>query len=149
MTGRYSIGAWYGSGFFAAAVETWTRSVYYHAGLVTPDGTVLESQWPDGVRQRPLRPDENVVRFGVEGCSLDRWRLAEQFCREQIGKKFDLRGVFRFVTKVPHSQNGKWFCSELVFQAFLVAGIPLLERVGAEQVPPAGIVRSPLLYPQK
>jgi len=53
--------------------------------------------------------------------------------------------VFRFVTRWRKEQDEKWFCSELVFQAFKEAGVDLLERIECSQVSPTVLSFSPLL----
>lgn len=140
----WAIGAWRNRSPLAYAIQTWTRSVYNHVGLVTPENVVIEATWPR-VRERMLKPGERVDFFTLD-LSDEKWMEVERFMRSQVGVKYDVRGLLRFVTRVPHSENGKWFCSELVFHALQRVGVQLQERIGAEQVPPFGVVMSPLLY---
>lgn len=73
--------------------------------------------------------------------------VAIGFAMAQVGKKYDYLGVARFVTRRPSKGNEKWFCSELVFEAFRRAGVNLFHRIEAWEVSPSMISYSPLLTP--
>jgi len=67
------------------------------------------------------------------------------FLMEQIGKPYDFRSVFRFLSRTAARKNGKWFCSELVTAALNYAGIHPLARVEPENVSPGMLALSPIL----
>ena len=126
-----------------------TNGVYSHAALQLPSGEIIQA-WhnPAKVRIRPTLKDwSNVEAFQVDGMTADQWDKAIAWSKAQIGKGYDFGGVFRFVTRWRKPQDEKWFCSELVFQALLEAGVPLLERVTSSQVSPTVLSFSPLLTP--
>jgi hypothetical protein len=144
----HRIGFWRDKSAIAYAIQTQTRSIYNHCGLITPQGTVIEATFPR-TRERAFSRWEPCDTFVIDGAVQDQWLTVESFMRGEARLKtpYDIRGVLRFVSKVPHRENGKWFCSELVFYACQLAGIQLLDRIGAEQVSPGHLVTSPLLLP--
>lgn len=75
--------------------------------------------------------------------------LILRFLEAQLGKKYDYTMVIRFITREQETRasSGKWFCSELVFAAFLAAGIALLARTEAWEVCPGLLARSPSAKP--
>ena len=57
---------------------------------------------------------------------------------------YDWRSVFKFMTRIPARENGKWFCSELVFRAIEKTYMRLLQ-MKAEYVNPGHLGASPYL----
>jgi len=50
----------------------------------------------------------------------------ENFLARQVGAKYDMVGVIRFLSGVNRNNWSRWFCSELVAEACEVAGRKLL-----------------------
>lgn len=75
--------------------------------------------------------------------SLGAWRWA----RLQVGAKYDLRMVLRFLPRLGEvpSTRTRWFCSELVEAAFEVGGMPLMKRIRASYVTPRDLYSSTAL----
>ena len=70
----------------------------------------------------------------------------ESFLKDQIGKKYDFIGLLAFPFRMKKlAKNKRWFCSELVFEAFLRAGVELLQYTDSHEVSPALFLKSPLL----
>jgi hypothetical protein len=71
------------------------------------------------------------------------------FLTDQLGKPYDYTMVARFISRrqAAREQSGKWFCSELVYYAFMQAGINLLDRIEPWAVSPGLLALSPLLIP--
>ncbi len=136
-----------GGDFISWIVKFQTRSHYSHAALRIP-GTnrVIESYPGKGVRERELTAKdwERIHAYEVIGMSPKQWVDAVEFCQSQLGKPYDWRSVFKFMTRTPAHENGKWFCSELVFRAIERAYIRLLQMT-AEYVDPGHLGTSPHL----
>lgn len=131
-------------------VKVQTRSQYSHAAILLEDGKSCVESYPgSGVRIRQLTDADfgRIDIYDVRGMTDEMWRTAINFALEQLDKGYDWRSVLRFVSKVPSSDNSRWFCSELVFKAIAVAGVRLLDRVPSAEVSPAMINLSPLLIP--
>ncbi len=133
----------------AKLVRWQTRSPYSHAALLLPCGQrVIESYPGPGVRIRHLdRKDwPNIEVFEVEGLTPDLSRQALAFCERERGKPYDWRSVLRFVTRTPARENGRWFCSELVYGALAHVNIHLLARIEAHNVSPGMLALSDKLH---
>lgn len=131
------------------AIRTFTRSDYSHAAWVTMTGTVIEAWWPGGVREE-LDPFSAHTR-GTEidffrlSLTLDKERKVEAFLRENMGGKYDLGGVLRFLTRRRDQNEQAWFCSELIFEACEAAGFRLL-NADAQLVAPGHLAWSPFVH---
>lgn len=131
----------------AAIVKWQSRSHYSHAALLIP-GTnrVLESYPFHGVRERELiaKDWECIHAYEVTGMTAKQWEGAVQYGTSQLGKPYDWRSVFKFMTRTPAKENGKWFCSELVFKCIEKTYMRLLQML-AEYVNPGHLGASPYL----
>jgi uncharacterized protein YycO len=109
--------------------------------------------WQGGVRlakniSEAHTPHTKVDIFSyVEPLSQEQEIVATKFLVAQLGKNYDYEAIVRFLTREPINRwnKSKWFCSELAFEASLVAGRRLLENCAAWEIPPRDIPRSPLL----
>lgn len=125
-----------------------TRSPYHHAALEFYNGLnyyIIESYQGKGVQETTLKSMDGVDAFMVKDMGIQQTYEAEAFAQAQLGHRYDYRGVFRFLTRKPAEENGKWFCSELVFAALQAAGINLLQRIDPWAVSPGHLALSPLL----
>lgn len=68
------------------------------------------------------------------------------FLHKQIGKKYDISMIIRFITRNQETRESKekWFCSELVYAAASKVS-PLLNNIEPWMASPAMISYSPLL----
>ncbi len=128
-----------------------TRSIYSHASIYIVGEGNLEAWHVGGVRLVDKfydghKPDTlvDVFKTKVTPRATD---LIVRFAKNQIGKKYDFRSVFRFLTRKPEDENDreKWFCSELVFASFQYGGIDLLKRIEPWAVSPSLLSMSPKL----
>ena len=164
--------AYQGVSLVSRLIRWQTRSVYSHIAVRFMDdkevrtplqygrtlnvsiscGSVIEA-WSGGVRLSESVSDSHTPHTKVDVFEFDsplnseEERLMTTFLCCQIGKAYDYLAVFRFLTREPvnRASKGKWFCSELAFEAALVARRELLSGVPAWKVPPAWIPMSPLL----
>lgn len=150
MTVPITISLHRGNALISKLIQWQTRSEYSHAGIVLPDGCFIESREGAGVREFQTglvgNKGEAVDLFHVM-VSEDQALLLSRFLRSQLGKPYDWTMVARFVTRQHEARasSGKWFCSELVFAAFLEANVELLRDTHPWEVSPGLLARSPLL----
>src|SRR5688572_9599894 len=117
-----------GKGFFSTLIRWQTRSPFSHAAILLPDGvTIIESWQGEGVRKKKVTNWSDIDKFTVN-VSPEVWEKVIAFCESQVGKKYDYLQVLRFVSRRKGKDDSKWFCSELVFRGFELAGEPLLAR---------------------
>ncbi len=135
-----------GRGIISAMIRWQTRSEYSHAAFLLPCGRIIESWQGSGVHIKTLNDWEGIDSFGVHGMTNEQWEEAILFARKQIGKKYDYRGVCRFVSRRKVPADDRWFCSELVAKALEVAGIKLFRNLDSTEISPGMIARSPLTY---
>jgi len=140
--------AYQGISPISRAIRWQTRSLYSHIGVELDDGTVVEAWHKGGVqRSRDFAAIHTrgtlVDVFGI-GPDIDS-DAAEKWLLEQVGKAYDFRSVFRFLTRRHAPANDRWFCSELAESACLIGGVHLLNGTPSEHSP-RDIVMSPCLY---
>lgn len=131
----------------AALVKWQSRSHYSHAALLIPGtNTVIESYPFVGVRKRQLTAKdwERIHVYEVPGMTGRMWSGAIAWAESQLGRGYDWRNVFRFITRIPGRENHRWFCSELVFMALQKAYLRVLNMT-AEYVNPGHLGASPYL----
>lgn len=140
-----------GKSWVSKLIRFQTRSVYSHASLYVPKIGNFEAWHKGGVRctDSPSvghTPGTPVDAFRVTMAQVHAEQII-QFVQGQVGKDYDFRSVFRFLTRRPEhpTDKNKWFCSELVFAAFEHGGIKLLERIEPWAVSPAILSYSPYL----
>lgn len=122
-----------------------------HVSWVEPNEWEIEAWVKGGVRKvappfADHTPATVVDLYAVALTDGERAGLHE-FLHDQLGKEYDRWGVLHFVTRRPPypGDRERWFCSELIFAAFVHIKKPLLLRVPAHKVYPGMIVYSPLL----
>lgn len=92
-----------------------TFSRWSHVALVHPDGSAIEATWPR-VRLVPAAQiinEHDVAELAEIRAVSNAWEIA---CA-QIGKPYDLSGLWFFLTRRDWQRDDKWFCSELVAYA--------------------------------
>jgi len=123
-----------------------TDSQYSHAGLLFSQKVLVESRIPDGVQWNLFKYDPLIHDvFDVHTLVRVSEKVYEFVCA-QAGKGYDYWGCLRFISRRRLPENDKWFCSELVFEAFAQAGVHLLNNVESYQVSPGDLATSPYLY---
>ncbi len=130
------------------AVRWFTWSPYSHVAIINNEtGEGWESITGSGVRltnlPRVLRSaDKHTIRYIDANSSL------EDFLNKQIGKKYDYGAIFGFVFRKNWQAKDKWFCSELIAEAFSSVNNPILAKI-SWRVTPGNLLASPKLsvYP--
>lgn len=106
-------------GNFNRICRWWLRGDFSHTELIFSDGMSASASFIDGgVRIKYIDyDDERWAIYPVYGDE----KKAKNFIRNLIGKKFDLLGLLGHALPHKPQKNDKWFCSELVLAALLVA----------------------------
>ena len=148
-----------GVSWLSRMIECFSWSEYSHAAWLDAyslddidTAPVIEAWWPV-VRHLPTvhaghtpRTVVDVYDFVVPLQQCEREAIVA-FLVEQIGKRYDWRGVVHFVTRRSEhaSCQWRWFCSELAFQACRLNGRELLVNIPAYKVYPGMLAYSPAL----
>lgn len=136
-----------GKGIISALIRWQTRGNYSHAAIRLENGDIIES-WQGGdhcVRLTSIRDWTTIDSFTAE-VTDEQYSKITNFLYGQIGRPYDFLAIARFLTRRSFNQdNGKWFCSELVFAAFQKAGIELFTNTEAWEVSPQLLSRTPLI----
>lgn len=135
----------HGRGIISALIRWQTRGAYSHAALLMRDGRIVESWQGVGVRVKTLDDWTGVQAFDIPSMTDTQWDEAIAFAVSQTGRGYDYWAIARFVSRRRMPDNNRWFCSELVFEAFKSAGVNLFDRIEPWAVSPALLGISPLL----
>jgi uncharacterized protein YycO len=118
-----------GRSWISEVIRWQTRCWASHAALYVGDGKVLEA-WTSGVREHTMSAWDNVVAYTNPFMKPEDWKNVEALIRGQLGKPYDFKAVLRFLAwqRDSDSDNGKWFCFELVAWALQEAGFQIGRR---------------------
>ncbi len=136
---------WKGTGFIGRPIRFFSWGEQSHVAMQINNTLyearefkgVVKSRFPE--QRRPL-PDWTLTLECDEEQVLD----LVSWWQDHLGKPYDYRGVFRFISrrKEDEKTKGKYFCSEAVCDACEFAGVPLFQRVDGSKVAPAWVFRS-------
>ena len=134
---------------FSRVIRFFNWSEYSHAAWMDDDGSVWQA-WKSGVTHDPAisyghRPGTQVEIYRVTGETPEIRAAVREFLSQNKGKKYDYLGILGFVFRAERlARKQRWFCSELVAEAYAYAAHPLL-RIPSNQVYPGMLGASPLL----
>lgn len=133
-----------GNNPYDLAIKYITWSHYSHCGIVI-NGYYYDAKPSKGVEKLSVNDiPRDYDLFGVTVTDLQ-YEKIQLFLDAQVGKPYDFIGIARFILRTPPSQNhNEWFCSSLIFAAFLAAGIRLLGEKDYK-ITPASLPESPYL----
>lgn len=136
----------HGRGIISALIRWQTWGEFSHAALATSTGTIIEAWQGCGVRERPWPKDPTGIEvFTVHGVAPAQAQGAEAAIRSQLGRPYDYTGVLRFLSRRRGAASeSRWFCSELVFWAYLQSGVKLL-NLPIWKVSPHALSTAPVL----
>lgn len=139
--------AFEGKGIAAQIIKRRTWGIYSHTGIMTDDGRVYEARFPAGVTcTAPTALDHKsgtrVDMFSVTP-EIDE-QAVQKFLEAQVGKKYDLHGLYGFAAAKDWQDPDTWFCSELAMAAVAAGGLQLLQAP-FHKVSPTHITWSPFL----
>lgn len=134
-----------GRGVLSQLIRWQQRTEFSHAAVLLYDLEIIEAWQGKGVQRKKLTSLENIMVLECPGMTQQQEFDVYSFLMSQAGCGYDYLGVLRFVSRRRNTTNSEWFCSELVYAAFLSAGIQLLARSEPWEVSPGLLARSPLL----
>lgn len=133
-------------------IRALTRSVYSHVGMVVRyRGRVLCAQATGHgvhvlIMSELVRLYEGRIEYFEATHADDSARdAALGFVFDQMGKPYDFGCGARFMWALMfggmgrHIRNDKWFCSELVAEAYRRAGAPIVDGRPADYISPADL----------
>lgn len=143
--------AYKGTSFWPSKLIEWfNRSEYSHVSIRDDDGSEYEA-WPPKF-QHVKKWGSNHTKGTVVDIFETKIPLTEEekmalrvWLESQIGKPYDWRGVFRFLSRTNRGDEGELFCSEATHLGFSIINIFLQERIISYKVYPGMITISPLL----
>lgn len=110
---------------FNRLIRLWTRSIYSHCELITPDGTWLSASGRDG-GVRPKRIELNLEHWDLIPLPWASEALIWQVYRKHAGKGYDWLGLFGAQLLGAGIDNPtRMFCSEFCAAAL---GFPQPQR---------------------
>lgn len=127
---------------------SWTFSEAEN-GYLQPDRREWESWTSNGVVSVEAIGRNHTNGTRVDLFDLERPLTMEEsaalraFLDSQVGKGYDWRGAFHFLTRSGSNNTERWFCSEYVFSGLQEAGREILENIPAYQVYPGMLSYSP------
>jgi uncharacterized protein YycO len=137
-----------GRGLLSRAIQWQSDGPYSHVAIWMPDGKVIESAAPNGVRVHPSPWTAHDKRTQIDRFRVTRpvnWDRSIAFMHEHIGDPYDFAAIARFITRLRGASETRWICSEFAFMAIQKGGVNLLERIEAHRVSPNRFAHSPLL----
>jgi hypothetical protein len=140
-----------GKSWVSKIIRAFNWSPYSHVAWIDDaDFSVIEA-WHRGGVTHVESPNVNhtpgtmVDLFTVTGEQPFQTEIIRKFLKDQVGKKYDFAGVLGFIFRAKRlHRKDKWFCSELVAEAYATAGLPLL-RLPSFKIYPGMLAASPML----
>lgn len=148
-----TIAQYRGRSFVSWLIKKQTRSIWSHSAAVLQDGSVIEAWHVGGV--------SHVADLSVnhsKGTQVDLFRIEctqaqadafEVLLKKDIGKKYDFRSVFRFLSKHSTCIDDRWFCTEVLDHRLKIINIFTQKRICSAEMSPQLLGISPILIPFK
>jgi uncharacterized protein YycO len=133
---------WYQFGF------PYTHIAYVLSLDIKNNPIVIEAWLPKVRKGRFSEAHTSGTPFTIFSLTVSKQQkmMIEDFLLSQVGKPYDLFGLLVFLVRRKFiANNGKWFCSELVYTALTRVGIDLLKFTIPQEVSPALFLKSPCL----
>lgn len=119
-----------------------TRSEYSHCEVLFNDCII--GARAAGVKKYPVDSVSEKHEVAIVECSEEQAYRFREFLESKVGDKYDWRAYLGFVFNKSTSQDqNKWFCSELMLEAFNYAGIKLFDRLSSWKCMPRDFVIHP------
>jgi uncharacterized protein YycO len=138
-----------GTSMVSRAIKLFTWGIYSHTAILnTATGEIIEAWQGEGVRKVSLEfhrhtKGTRVDVFNIISMKADHagiWQGMEK----RVGRGYDYRGIFGFLSHSAAQDNKKDFCSEAAFSEIAANGCTLL-NIESYKVSPSLIAISPLL----
>jgi uncharacterized protein YycO len=121
-----------GKSIISRIIKSFTWSQYSHAAWIDDDGSVYEAWHRGGVTHvnsisANHTPGTLVHIYKVTNETPEIRQAVRIFLQSQVGLKYDWLGVFGFVLRAHRfARQNRWFCSELVAEAYRLSGHKIL-----------------------
>ena len=131
-------------------IQWWTRSKFNHVALVYNPYKclIIESRFGEGVSINPIdkhvKPNDEIYIYYIF-LPKNKYNQIMNFLVQRIGAKYDWTGILGFIFKMDIEDRYKFFCSELIYDAFLAANIHLLNADSGFKIDPQTLLYSPFL----
>lgn len=142
-----------GNGLISWAIKKFTNSPYSHAACFYGDGHFIESDW-GGVKLAYMSKYENTdydIYRCTEANKQQLW-LASEWMLSQAGSKYDYLGILGIAKQILFNQEtniwdnkDRYWCSELVADGYIKAGIPLEAEKDTRRISPGDLARSQIM----
>jgi uncharacterized protein YycO len=146
---RFATGKSIGSAIIRAATWDWCSHVSFALDFDPQFGehVLLDATSHHGVALRPVSTDRfrkaQYYQFLGDQKVVAK---AVEWTRTQLGRPYDWSGILGIALRERNwHEDDSWFCSELVAEAFIQAGVPLLDDDECFRITPRDVRISPLL----
>lgn len=129
-----------GKGLFGSIIRWRTWGTWSHVAIHA--GSTYEALVKKGVVKHHKVEADLILNFNV---SNYRFEKLKEWLDLQVGKKYDLAGVFGFIARTKTENPDRWFCSELAAAAMEHIKHPLL-KLPPRKVSPSLLAASPMLW---
>lgn len=132
--------------FFSWAIRVFSWSDYSHVEVAIGPDQLLGADFWDGVNIKKVK--ERIHSDKLLLCEFD---IPEEYQQDfidalkaELGKKYDVPGIFGHMFKTEWERTNKWFCSELPVAKAWEIGYPILNimRGGSNRVTPRDLLLS-------
>lgn len=138
-----------GKSLVSKAIQFQTRSPYSHVAFQFAEYEIYEAWHIGGVRKLRYATEGHSPGTAIDVCrvhlppdfSVDK---AREFAEEQVGKGYDFKSVWRFLSRRSVALDDRWFCSEYLLATCEAGGAELL-RILPSMATPRDVDISPLL----
>ena len=112
----------------------------YEEELNKEDPVILEAMSGYGVHKDKLSLSHTKGTpyqiYSLE-VTTEQKAIIEEYLEQQLGKKYDYRGILGFASRKDTDDSNKLFCSELIYQAFNKAAVKLFRTLRPIQIYPS------------
>lgn len=96
----------------------WVDNGYSHTEIKFSDGVCISaSQYENAVRKKNIKATEphwETIKLSVTD---EEEKIVREWMESKVGSEYDYLGIVGFIFTNVDDDNGKWFCSEITFEA--------------------------------
>lgn len=103
-----------GNSTLSLLIRLASRGIYNHISIEL-NGFIYEAHVGKGVIKTPFKKwnDLTVAESETINITPKNYKIVKAFLEAQVGKKYDIRGIFAFLFIFARPRIGYWYCSEL------------------------------------
>lgn len=131
-----------------ALIRWWTNCPINHVEYYIPEGNRVISADSDGVKLKgaglKYNPDHHYYMTGVT--DPDVVKEIEKILFAEVGKPYDWKAIFSFITNHDRHSKKAWMCSELIAYAFEEVGCDWFsDNAKYQKITPRDLYLQPML----